>query len=420
MIDQLAKQIDENRTAINDYVSNELDQGDVPIYSSFDLRNSGFKVCAVDPNVYPAGFNNVCQQDLRSASTLLEQIIRKRFGNQVKTIGIYTEDHTKNVYYFQNLFSLLKLFEDTGFDALLVSTNDELDGDPATLETAERDEIQIHQLHADGRHLTAGGQNLDLVISNNDFSSGVHDRLKGTDTPITPPPAMGWWNRKKWNHFRHSRDILEEISTIIDVDPWRLTPLTEHVEEVDYGEKTNFDDVAEAIDSVVEKTAEKYDEYDIDETPYAFVKSDQGTYGMGVYSFENGEEFMNINRDQRDSMARRKGGGENTSVIVQEGVPTVDRVAGFVAEPVIYCLEHRAVGGFLRTNESQTERDNLNTRGMDFTSEDLCTLFVDDAEKNEGSNITQEKVDVYKLLATLGTLACRREMKDITAGATAS
>jgi glutamate--cysteine ligase len=417
MIDELASRIKDHRTEINEFVSEELEKGEVPIYSSFDLRNSGYKISAVDPNVYPAGFNNICQQDLRSASTLLEQIIRKRFGNQISTICLYTEDHTKNVYYFQNLYSLLKLFEDTGFDTKLVSTNEELDGDPATLETAQRDEIEVYQLHADGTGLTAGGEELDLVISNNDFSAGVPELLEQTSVPVTPPPAMGWWNRKKWNHFQHSRDILETVSEMIGVDPWRFVPVTEHVESVDFHEQENFESVAESIDRVIERTREKFREYEIDETPYAFVKSDQGTYGMGVYSFESGEEFLDINRDQRDSMARRKGGGENTSLIVQEGIPTEDRVADFVAEPVIYCLEHRPVGGFLRTNEEQSDRDNLNTRGMDFTSEDLCTLFVDDPEKNEGSNITQAKVDLYKLLATLGTLACAREISELGAEA---
>jgi len=410
MIETLSNKMETHRTEINELISEHLEDSQVPIYSSFDLRNSGYKISAVDPNVFPAGFNNVCQQDLRAAATPLEQIIRKRFGNNIQTIGIYTENHTKNTYYFQNLFSLLKLFEDTGFETFLVSTNDRLKNDPAELETAERDIIEVHQLQNHGNRLTAGGHQLDLIISNNDFSTGVTDILKNASVPITPPPSMGWWRRKKSEHFRHSQKILEQLCEIIDLDPWRITPYTITVDNVDFGDKQGFNQVAGAINNVIDQTREQYRKHGIDQQPYAFVKSNQGTYGMGVYSFTSGEEFLGINRDQRDSMARRKGGTENTSVIVQEGIPTVDRVAGLVAEPVIYCLEHRPIGGFLRTNEEQSDRENLNNRGMDFTSEDLCTLFVDDAEKNEGSNITQNKVEVYKLLATVGALACGKEI----------
>mgnify|MGYP006429547125 CR=1 FL=1 len=410
MIKTISNALETHRNEINELVSKYLEDSEVPIYSSFDLRNSGFKIAAVDPNVFPAGFNNVCQQDLRAAATPLEQIIRKRFGNNIQTIGIYTEDHTKNTYYFQNLFSLLKLFEDTGFETVLVSTNDRLKDDPAELETAERDTIEIHQLHQNGKQLTADDQQLDLIISNNDFSTGVVDILSNTSVPVTPPPSMGWWRRKKSDHFRHSQEILEELCDIIGLDPWRIIPYTIAIDDVDFAEQEGFEQISRAIDRIIAQTQEQYEQYGIDQKPYAFVKSNQGTYGMGVYSFESGEEFLGINRDQRDSMARRKGGAENTSVIVQEGIPTVDRVAGLVAEPVIYCLEHRPIGGFLRTNEEQSERENLNNRGMDFTSEDLCTLFVDDADKNQGSNITQDKVEVYKLLATVGALACGKEI----------
>ena len=34
-----------------------------PFYSSFDIRDSGFKLGPVDANIFPAGFNNICQQD---------------------------------------------------------------------------------------------------------------------------------------------------------------------------------------------------------------------------------------------------------------------------------------------------------------------------------------------------------------------
>ena len=417
MIDTIAEKLESKQQEIQEFITSEMHNTDVPIYSSFDLRNSGYKVAAVDPNVFPAGFNNICQESLKAAAPVLEQIIRKRFGSGVQRIGLYTENHTKNKYYLQNLLSLHELFQDTGFETLLVTTNDRLDEDPAELETAMGDFVTLHQLSSENEELKARGNTLDLIISNNDLSTGVPDLLEGTNTPVTPPTKMGWWNRRKIDHFNHQHELLEEAAQILDLDPWHFIPETRNVGDVNFQDQTGFDDVAEAIDEVLEQTRQKYDQYDIDDTPTAFVKSNQGTYGMGVYHFDSGEEFLSINRDQRDSMARRKGGGENDSVVVQEGVRTVDRLESMegelVAEPVIYCLEHRAVGGFLRTNEEQSEWDNLNSRGMKFSSEDLCTLFVDDANKNEGSNMTQNKIDVYKFMATVGTLACGREIQEL-------
>ena len=35
----------------------------LPVYSSYDIRDSGYKVTNVDANVFPAGFNNICPTD---------------------------------------------------------------------------------------------------------------------------------------------------------------------------------------------------------------------------------------------------------------------------------------------------------------------------------------------------------------------
>jgi glutamate--cysteine ligase len=305
-----------------------------------------------------------------------------------------------------------------------VTTNDELENDPATLETAMGDTVELHQLRSSGNDLAAGNETIDLVISNNDFSTGVDPLLEETPVPITPPPSMGWWNRKKIDHFNHQQTIMEDVAERLSLDPWHFIPATQSIDDVDFGDKKGFEEIAQAIDEIIDATEAKYDEHGIDESASAFVKSNQGTYGMGVYRFESGQDFLDINRDRRDSMARRKGGGENNSVIVQEGIRTVDRLESMsgelVAEPVIYCLEHQPLGGFLRTNEEQSDRDNLNSRGMNFSSEDLCTLFVDDADKNEGSNITQNKIEIYKLMGILGSLACGRELADLNAEATAT
>ncbi len=405
-----ADQLNRRQSDVNEFIADHLNRVEVPIYSSFDLRFSGHKLGIVDPNVYPAGFNNICREALYTSAPLFEQILRKRFGAGLETIGIYVEDHTKNTYYFQNLFTLEKLLAETGFESLLVSTNDQLEGDPAELTTAERDTIHVHQLQADGSGLTAGGRSIDVILSNNDFSAGVPAIFESTDVPVTPPTWMGWWNRRKSIHFRHQRALIEELCELMDWSPERLTPHTRSVSGVDFQTEEGFDRIAETIDEMLESIRDQYGRIGIDAEPYVFVKSDRGTYGMGVYNFRSGEDFLQINRDQRDSMARRKGGDKNTSVVVQEGIPTVDRVTKYVAEPVMYCLEHRPVSGFFRTNEQQSSEDNLNTRGMNFTSEDMCPLFVDEVDKNEGTTMTRNRLDLYQLMGTMGTLACGYEL----------
>ncbi len=414
MLSKIAEQLASKQHAIQDFIRQQITLHQPPLYSSFDLRCNGFKAVAVDPNVFPAGFNNICSHGVQLAANLLLQIIFKRYGTTIKHIALYPEYHTKNLYYLENIYSLQKLLNSAGFPTIIASDNPRIKSWPARLKTAENNHITIHKLDRKNDRLYADQKKLDLLITNNDFSQPPKDIFDNLSTPVAPPVKMGWYNRSKFSHFVKQKKILTELAEIAAIDPWFLLAETRLEKAVDFKTQEGFDRVADAIDEILDKSSRKYRELDIDEPCRVFVKSDRGTYGMNVYSFESGEQFLNINRNRRDSFLRRKGGEKNTSVIIQEGIRTRDRVKGLVAEPVLYCLEHTPISGFLRTNKKQSDFENLNARGMGFSPENLCPMFIDRAEKNVGSNLQQHQIELYKLLSTCGAIACGMEISELT------
>lgn len=48
-----------------------------PFYSSFDIRDSGFKMACVDANLFPAGFNNICKEDQNLAGNSIKEYLQK-------------------------------------------------------------------------------------------------------------------------------------------------------------------------------------------------------------------------------------------------------------------------------------------------------------------------------------------------------
>jgi hypothetical protein len=72
----------------------------------------------------------------------------------------------------------------------------------------------------------------------------------------------------------------------------------------------------------------------------------------------------NLNRKQRNKMAVVKEGQQVTEVIIQEGVPTYERINDAVAEPVVYMIDRYVVGGFYRVNAERGIDENLNAPGM--------------------------------------------------------
>jgi glutamate--cysteine ligase len=61
-----------------------------------------------------------------------------------------------------------------------------------------------------------------------------------------------------------------------------------------------------------------------------------------------------------------KDGQETADLILQEGVPTYERVNDAVAEPVVYMIDRYVVGGFYRVNAERGYDEHLNAPGASF------------------------------------------------------
>jgi glutamate--cysteine ligase len=120
------------------------------------------------------------------------------------------------------------------------------------------------------------------------------------------------------------------------------------------------------VEEVLAQVRAKYDEYGITEAPFAIVKADAGTYGMGIMTVKSPDDVRNLSRRARNKMAVIKEGQPVTEVIIQEGVYTFEDVDGAVAEPVVYMIDQYVVGGFYRVHDARGKDENLNSPGMAF------------------------------------------------------
>lgn len=137
---------------------------------------------------------------------------------------------------------------------------------------------------------------------------------------------------------------------------------------------------------------------------------------MNALPFSSGKDFLNITSEQRAKMHMAKGGKQVSEVLIQEGVATKDIVEGKVCEPVVYAIGNKPMAGFFRTNTGKGERENLNSKGMGFSPNLFCpTVCNQYKEKGKilGSNITFEKINVYRFLARLGVLTIAKETKEL-------
>jgi glutamate--cysteine ligase len=139
-----------------------------------------------------------------------------------------------------------------------------------------------------------------------------------------------------------------------------------HCGQVDFAASEGLDCVRANVETLLTKIRRKYKEYGINEKPFVVVKADNGTYGMGIMTVRELKDLDEPSRRTRNKMSVVKEGLPLTEVIIQEGVPTYERMNDAVAEPVVYMIDRYVVGGFYRVHAERGIDENLNAPGASF------------------------------------------------------
>ena len=148
---------------------------------------------------------------------------------------------------------------------------------------------------------------------------------------------------------------------------------------INFKKGEGFECLADHANNLLAEIRSKYNKYNIESEPYLFIKADSGTFGMGIMTIKSIMEITEMNKKIRNKMDRIKEGVQNTEVMIQEGVPTIDQLDGKTAEPLIYCLNGQPVGAIMRVNENRDEFGNLNSAGMTFQAVE-CKQIAEDCE----------------------------------------
>ena len=384
-----------------------------PLYSSIDLRNAGWKMAPVDTNLFPAGFNNLAAPVAPLVRAAFKRAIQ-RYCPRATQVVLIPENHTRNLYYLENVCQLVTYLSEAGFTVRVGSVDPELTA-PIDLQSASGRPLRIEPLERRGRELCIGDFRPCVVLLNNDLSSGLPPLLEDIAQPLLPPSSLGWNRRLKSEHFAIYAEVAREFAQVIDIDPWLIDPLWRNCGQVDFMKREGEDCLLHNVEQLLASTSQKYAEHGIDAQPYVVIKADAGTYGMGVMIARSMDDVRELNRKQRKNMAATKGRSVS-QVILQEGVPTAETVGEAVAEPVFYCVEDSVVGGFYRVHTGRGHDENLNAPGMHFEPFAIADSCADPAP-DQDCDAEPNRFYACGVVARLATLAAAREIVRVQAAA---
>lgn len=362
---ELEQRILESLPAIERWFRLEWMEHTPPFYTSVDVRNAGFKLAPVDTNLFPGGFNNLTDEMLPLAVQAAMAAIEK-ICPEAKNLLLIPEKHTRNTFYLANVQRLMQIFHMAGMNVRLGTLDDAITS-PTAIELPDGTSLMLEPLVRSRGRLGLKDFDPCTILLNNDLSAGIPKVLESLhEQYLLPPLHAGWAVRRKTKHFAAYEEVAKKFAKLLGMDPWLINPLFARCGEVNFTDGTGAECLMSNAEALLAKIRRKYKEYGIQEKPFLIVKADAGTYGMGIMTVRDPKDLVDLNRRSRNKMSVIKDGQEVTEVILQEGVPTYERVNDAVAEPVVYMIDRYVVGGFYRVNAERGIDENLNSPGASF------------------------------------------------------
>ena len=364
-INELEQRVIDSMPATERWFRLEWMEHTPPFYSSVDIRNAGFKLAPVDTNLFPGGWNHLTPEMLPLAVQAAMAAIEK-ICPEARNLLIIPENDTSDSAYLANVAQLQRIFSMGGLNVRIGSVNPDVKettvielptGEHITLEPVQRSRHRLGLKHFDPC----------TILLNNDLSAGAPGILEDLhEQYLLPPLHAGWSVRRKSNHFRSYEEITKRFGKLLGIDPWLINPLFGKCEPSDFATDTGLDALQSTVDTVLTKIRRKYKEYGINEKPFVVVKPDNGSYGAGVLTVRDVKDLLALSPATRAQLAMTHDGQPVREAIVQEGVLTQERIAGAVAEPVVYMMDRYVVGGFYRSHAERGADENLNLPGAKF------------------------------------------------------
>lgn len=413
----LEKQVIAAQPRIEHWFRVQWQEHAAPFYTSVDLRNAGFKLAPVDTNLFPGGFNNL-NPAFMPLAVQAAQVAVEKLCSRAQRLLIIPENHTRNLYYLQNVAALAEILRKTGLTVRIGSLIRGLT-EPLLIDLPDGQVLKLEPVLREGDRLRLresgeGEGRFDpcAVLLNNDLSAGVPDILKGLDPDQTlmPPLHAGWATRRKSNHFRVFAELAQAFARLIGIDPWLIDPYFSVCSGIDFMARAGEDCLAAQVETLLARIRAKYAEYGIDREPFVIVKADAGTYGMGIMTVKHTAEVRDLSRRVRNKMAVVKEGLPVNQVLIQEGVYTFESINAAVAEPVVYMIDHFVIGGFYRVHTGRGTDENLNAPGMHFVPlafEEVGSY----ADASARPDAPVNRFYTYGVLARLAALAAAIELE---------
>ena len=356
-INELEQRVLESMPAIERWFRLEWMEHTPPFYTSADLRNAGFKLAPVDTSLFPSTFHNLTPEMLPLAVQAAMAAIEK-ICPEAKNLLLIPEARTANSFYLQNVQRLVQVFTQAGLNVRLGSLDTGLKS-PTPLALPDGSELVLEPLLRNRGRLGLKDFDPCTILLNDDLTAGLPRVLEHLhEQYLLPPLHAGWPVRRKSRHFQSYEEVAKKFAKLLGMDPWLINPMHTACGAVDFDSAAGQEGIKGQVDALLGKVRRKYKEYGINERPFVVLKADNAA-GMGILTVRDAKELDDRERFARGRANLVREGESLGEIIIQEGVPTYERMNDAVAEPVVVMIDRYVVGGFYRVHAERSADESL-------------------------------------------------------------
>jgi len=350
-IDELEQRFLESMPAIERWFRLEWMEHTPLFYSAVNIRNTGSKLAPLHTGLFPNGWNHLAEEMLPLAVQAAMAAIEK-ICPEARNLLIVLENHWPSPDYLANVVQLQRIFNRAGLHVRLGSISPDFhttttfpldDGASVVLEPVLRSKNRL------------GLHNFDpcTILLNTDLRAGAPGILEDLhEQYLLPPLHAGWSVRHKNRHLQSYEEVAKRLGKMLGIDPWLISPLFATLPAARFTPKETDKEATgaaprgvkvllAAVDAVLTKVRRKYKEYGIHEKPFVVIKAHRSGSGIRTLTVRDTKEW---GADLPAWLTTHYRGQHD--LIVQEGLPTQERIGTTAAEPVVYMMDRYVVGGF--------------------------------------------------------------------------
>jgi len=365
-INELEQRILESMPAIERWFRLEWMEHTPAFYASADIRNAGFKLAPVASSLFPGGFANLTPEMLPLAVQAAMAAIEK-ICPEARNLLLIPERDNRNPFYLFSVRTLVQVFHQAGLNVRLGSLDESLRS-PLQLALPDGDELVLEPVLRQRGRLGLKDFDPCTILMNCGLHGGIPDRMQSLhEQYLLPPLHAGWTVRRKSRHFHSYEEVSKRFAKLLGMDPWLIYPIFANAGPLDLAVDDGIEPLRAHIEAVLAKVRRKYKEYGIGEKPFVLVKAGDGSHAIGWISLRDPRELDEALRRLRvEAAAAGRAAPHAAEIIVQEGVPTYERINDAVAEPVVYMIDRYVVGGFYRVHAEVGIYESLNAPGSSY------------------------------------------------------